>query len=1525
MFAPFAHARLLLAKSFGSLRGTTQPIDGLCLLTEPRALAVLAAGNVSLHDPAQLALLSSCQKWTRAQASALSPHAAVLRPAGSQLVPQPPGPPQHAAPPVLLSILAVPCRRRLVLFLWRDGQEHIATFFTLHGKLARPHAIVHAGTTPVPSSILYPAPPAESLVRPPYLLSLLQSSQTSTSLLIHALPTLSHLQTLPLPAPTHPLPPESASPSAPNTASPGKKQTLEPPFNPRTLPPRPLIAAGPTPAGPIFIVGSHWNPTDNTTQYHLDALLLKPWPGQIQQLIEIGEYEEALGLMDCLDQTHLPAKAELKKKLDGLRAVVEFGRHKYDAAVDEFIRLSTHPAKVLALYPREISGSLGRDREEWEEMFGGRSAESVRCSPLVSSQPHPPQISRAGSDIGSNLPPTGDDDRRSIMSGPSAAPAKSAKPGDQKTLPDEDAQFRASVEVLIRYLTDRRQQVNRALLALPETPEEASGPPWTPERIGELEDRPIAEIGARQTLVNVAKVIDTALFRSYLVLRPTMLGPLCRLPNWCEVELVEGLLMDAKRYHELLDLYHGKGQHAKALKLLKKMAMNEDDVETQIEPTVRYLQKLGSAHIDVILEGAKWVFTVCEDNEGSEGDGGGMGLTKAALEIFVADLSAVDSLPKPRVVAFLDQLRSRTPLRLYLEFLVQALRLQEPAFHEKLVQVYLLEITRLRGMGLLESAREMYAKLLAHLEESDSYSASWVLGRLPGEGMWEARAAALGKMGSDEPALRIYVDRLADLSKAEHYCLRTYEKAGGAASDGGVFLCLIRICLASSPPHQEAPTQQQPAEPGAAEQDDDEEEGLESVGHRLSTTQLLEAGLRLINEHGHKVAQTAEMLGLVPPLVSLATLDGFFAAALRRRAADFHRQTFAKHVLRARLATLSVARDVFAGRRVKVDLKRLCVGCGKRLGTSVIAVHPPYGEVTHYQCQDRFNSPHLRRLPIGRRERRDRTATLGVYSLQEPDLTSSRKMAGSADGVAKAADNGRATNAPDRSDQDEQVRAATVLQTRFRKYQRQREDGGLNLTASTRWHEAIKEQNFKTARRHSTQGGRSDSHSRWKRAGVFTSGLVDSGPTSPHREADPLLKSPSTRPKKTMDTTYWLEMVDHKHRYGSNLKAYHIYWNTQYEGDQNFFYWLDHGEGRELDLQDSPRERLDSERITYLTAEQRRNYLIKTVDGKLVWAKDSRPVDTARGRHKDLGNGHGIVDATPEEFEAAKARGEIASSDSDSSMSSSASSILSRDAHHYAQATPQKSGVVAKLKSHVDPKAIMDNLLRKTLNANTWIFVADQSGNMYVGIKQTGKFQHSSFLAGSHVIAAGLLKVDQGQLTSLSPLSGHYRAGSDQFKTFVKILEHEWGCDMSRVSISKALFMIGALEKYAHFSKKKAEMKAMMKKLWKKHNDQDPEALAAEKEKNEDRPAQVAAEHASHQENWQETVRVNRLARVAGEEERERIKKQQGALKDGRLRNSVVLPSLPHEGKKKEDMTDDERVERGAALVARAMARQRKC
>src|ERR1700761_3807621 len=65
---------------------------------------------------------------------------------------------------------------------------------------------------------------------------------------------------------------------------------------------------------------------------------------------------------------------------------------------------------------------------------------------------------------------------------------------------------------------------------------------------------------------------------------------------------------------------------------------------------------------------------------------------------------------------------------------------------------------------------------------------------------------------------------------------------------------------------------------------------------------------------------------------------------------------------------------------------------------------------------------------------------------------------------------------------------------------------------------------------------------------------------------------------KMMDLQYWLEMVDTKHRYGANLRAYHLEWQKS-TTRENFFYWLDHGEGKNLELPTISRERLETMQV----------------------------------------------------------------------------------------------------------------------------------------------------------------------------------------------------------------------------------------------------------------------------------------------------------------------------------------------------------
>ncbi|KAI3706511.1 hypothetical protein L6452_24307 [Arctium lappa] len=70
-----------------------------------------------------------------------------------------------------------------------------------------------------------------------------------------------------------------------------------------------------------------------------------------------------------------------------------------------------------------------------------------------------------------------------------------------------------------------------------------------------------------------------------------------------------------------------------------------------------------------------------------------------------------------------------------------------------------------------------------------------------------------------------------------------------------------------------------------------------------------------------------------------------------------------------------------------------------------------------------------------------------------------------------------------------------------------------------------------------------------------------------------------------------------------------------------------------------------------------------------------------------------------------------------------------------------------------------------------WIFVLSTSNILYVGMKQKGKFQHSSFLAGGATLAAGRLVVIDGILKAVWPHSGHYLPTEENFDTFMSFLE----------------------------------------------------------------------------------------------------------------------------------------------------------
>jgi hypothetical protein len=260
-----------------------------------------------------------------------------------------------------------------------------------------------------------------------------------------------------------------------------------------------------------------------------------------------------------------------------------------------------------------------------------------------------------------------------------------------------------------------------------------------------------------ERLLETAKLVDTTLFRAYMLERPSMAGPLFRRPNFCDADVVNKMLLDTGRYVDLIDYLFGKRLHRQALDLLKKFGQSEDDEKTPAQlrgsqRTIAYLQNLPPEMIDLILQYADW--PVREDPD-------------SAMEIFLADTEHAETLPRAQVLDFLQEI-DRTLAEKYLNHIIHELNDTTAEFHQRLIEVYL------RGLKSEDSSKDGIKddwKNNFHnfLRTSEYYEPYQVLKKLSRDDpdLYEARAIVLGKMGEHRQALNIYVFNLNDGAKAE--------------------------------------------------------------------------------------------------------------------------------------------------------------------------------------------------------------------------------------------------------------------------------------------------------------------------------------------------------------------------------------------------------------------------------------------------------------------------------------------------------------------------------------------------------------------------------------------------------------------------------------------------------------------------------------------------------------------------------------------------------------------------------------
>ena len=232
------------------------------------------------------------------------------------------------------------------------------------------------------------------------------------------------------------------------------------------------------------------------------------------------------------------------------------------------------------------------------------------------------------------------------------------------------------------------------------------------------------EQGREQRLQETARLVDTTLFRAYMLARPSMAGPLFRLPNFCDAGVVNEKLLESGRYNDLIDFFFGKRLHREALELLQRFGQEpeEGDAPPALrgpQRTVAYLQNLPPEMIDLILEFAEWPLKADPD---------------LGMEIFLADTENAETLPRTKVLDFLLKLDQGLAVK-YLEHIIDELNDTTPDFHQQLIDTYLggLNSPDVAGQQLKAEWKD---KLLNFLRTSQHYEAWRVIKQLPRDSIY---------------------------------------------------------------------------------------------------------------------------------------------------------------------------------------------------------------------------------------------------------------------------------------------------------------------------------------------------------------------------------------------------------------------------------------------------------------------------------------------------------------------------------------------------------------------------------------------------------------------------------------------------------------------------------------------------------------------------------------------------------------------------------------------------------------------
>lgn len=408
------------------------------------------------------------------------------------------------------------------------------------------------------------------------------------------------------------------------------------------------------------------------------------------------------------------------------------------------------------------------------------------------------------------------------------------------------------------------------------------------------------------------KIIDTVLFKIYLNYNKAMVGPLVRVDNMCDFEIVVKLLKDKQMFQELIDFYYHKKQHVCALEILTHLEEEVDEVKdpNQLEESIKmlvidYLKKLSNDSLNIIFQYTDWLLERFGEGE------------IIMSSIFMNDSQNCANFSHIKVYEYIDK-HDKSLSLLYLEYIIDTFNCKDSKVSIQLIQRYLEQLNDPKCSKKLQAVlrttsyyepRTVLRLLNMTLENDNMTNEQIKLVKM-------LKTYPLKKLGEHELSLNILINDLSNYAYSSSYCNEVYLADPKVGVE--LLLNLFHKLLQKS-----------------------DNEGWKNVYYFLQ-------------EHGSKL-NIIEILKSLPGTIPLKDVNNFLSCRLKSISISKNNSRIKRSLLQVELVNKNYELSSKLSEYTVIEDEKKCFICQKPLSTGASEMFSLFSinkkdVVTHYNC-----------------------------------------------------------------------------------------------------------------------------------------------------------------------------------------------------------------------------------------------------------------------------------------------------------------------------------------------------------------------------------------------------------------------------------------------------------------------------------------------------------------------------------------------------------------------------------------------